>query len=398
MVSKVQSEKENIQRLNCLSLIETGGCYSYYSNIDYLTIKLVENTDIVKTLHWLTENSPNYLIDCGGFKIQYESVLFGGQLTVLRLYDDKGNKLGCIHLKNNVLRSDGMQKQNKNVATNVEFTGDFWKLYGEYFPFFCDFFGIDVEKEKNVTRLDYCIDIAWIDVDEVYKKYRAPFDVWLWKDGQGFYLGNVLTGWTDKSDRHEMAIYNKKLDILKKNKHNIETLIGEKPYMQYIKETFPITRFEYRATSRSLREASASVNYCIQYGRQLACSYASRFYMLDLTVFFEDFKRFDFPVRSDPLISVMLGKKAYMASCMIKAYCSSLRDYKTEAHVFELLYQMYGDRLQNYLEKKHPTREQDEKWNSIYLKQEISQKFKFTPIVKWIYAELEKDKKEKYPI
>lgn len=66
---------------------------------------------------------------------------------------------------------------------------------------------------------------------------------------------------------------------------------------------------------------------------------------------------------------------------MIKAYCSSLRDYKTEAHVFELLYQMYGDRLQDYLEKKHPTREKEDIWNSIYLKQEISQKFKFIPVV-----------------
>jgi hypothetical protein len=70
-----------------------------------------------------------------------------------------------------------LERKNKNVSTDVEFTGDFWKLYSEYFPFFCEFFGIDVEKEKNVTRVDYCIDIAGIDVDEVFKKYRTPFAV-----------------------------------------------------------------------------------------------------------------------------------------------------------------------------------------------------------------------------
>jgi hypothetical protein len=45
-----QSNRENILRENSLLLRDTGGCYCYYSNIDYLTVKLVDNTDIVNTL------------------------------------------------------------------------------------------------------------------------------------------------------------------------------------------------------------------------------------------------------------------------------------------------------------------------------------------------------------
>lgn len=69
----------------------------------------------------------------------------------------------------------------------------------------------------------------------------------------------------------------------------------------------------------------------------------------------------------------MLGKKAYMASRMIQAYCSSYEDYKSESHVFELLYQMYGDRLQEYLFKYHPTREHERAWTSITMQQEFAQ-------------------------
>lgn len=172
----VQTNRENMLRENSLSLIETGGCYCYYANVDYLTIKLVENTEIVKTLRGITEQSPTYLFECGDFKIEFESILYSGQLSVLRLYDIKNNKLGCIHLRNEsfvtvspaiydddgeiIFRAVTKKKTNKNVATDIEFTGDFWKLYREYFPYFCREFEIDINKEKNVTRLDYCMDIA----------------------------------------------------------------------------------------------------------------------------------------------------------------------------------------------------------------------------------------------
>lgn len=138
MPRKSEIDKENTNRENSLSLIESGGCYCYYANIDYLTIKLVENTEIVTTLRGITEQSPTYLFECGDFKIEFESILYSGQLSVLRLYDIKGNKLGCIHLRNDscvtvspavydnegevILRAVTKKKTNKNVATNIEFT------------------------------------------------------------------------------------------------------------------------------------------------------------------------------------------------------------------------------------------------------------------------------------
>lgn len=82
-----------------------------------------------------------------------------------------------------------------------------------------------------------------------------------------------------------MAIYNKKLDIIEKNKQKICSFDSEFPYLSYIRQEFPITRFEVRFSARVLREAEASIDYCFKYGKQIFVDYVRRFYNLCL----EDF-------------------------------------------------------------------------------------------------------------
>lgn len=103
-----------------------------------------------------------------------------------------------------------------------------------------------------------------------------------------------------------MAIYNKKLDIIEKNKQKICSFNSEFPYLQYVKESFPITRFEVRFSARILRESEASVDYCFQFGKQLFIDYTRRFYNICMDMFDDSFERQPksaFPKREDKFVS-----------------------------------------------------------------------------------------------
>lgn len=51
-----------------------------------------------------------------------------------------------------------------------------------------------------------------------------------------------------------------------------------------------------------------------------------------------------------------------MSENLMRAYANNLRDYKNEAYVFESLFQMYGDRLQEWLFRHHPTAKEESMW------------------------------------
>lgn len=61
---------------------------------------------------------------------------------------------------------------NKNVCTDLELTGDFWKMYSEYYDYFVRVFEIDTSRKKSVSRLDYCMDIAGLDTNDCFKRFR----------------------------------------------------------------------------------------------------------------------------------------------------------------------------------------------------------------------------------
>ena len=365
MPSREQLEQEKLVRENTEEMMWKRWVGLYYSNIDYMTIKLADNSTIIQNLREMSPERDRKVIREGEFIIRFESIIYGWSWTVLRIYDNKGNKIWCIHIKNEVLKEDGTKKTNTNISTDVEFTGDFWKMYSDQFPFFCDYFGIDPKKEWLVKRMDYCIDIGGIDCNDFFNFYRRT-DLeknWSMNQSPAFYLWDRLTSWTDMTDRHELQIYNKKIEILNplKNKQKIKTNSWEKPYLKYIREDFEITRIEYRSMSRAMRESKWSINYCFEYAQQLMVSYIKKYYLLDIWLLFSDFTNKKFPRKKDKLVSNIVGKKAYMAGRMIEAYCDNLRDYRSEKHVFDLLQKIYGDRLQDHLFRNFPT-EENKKW------------------------------------
>ena len=94
--------------------------------------------------------------------------------------------------------------------------------------------------------------------------------------------GGVANGWTDKTDRLEFKIYDKRLEVLKDDKYLWRDEDGRQIYLSYVNAPFEITRFEYKAKARTLRERRASVNSMLATGAQDCADACKRYWLVDL--------------------------------------------------------------------------------------------------------------------
>lgn len=95
-------------------------------------------------------------------------------------------------------------------------------------------------------------------------------------------------------------MYDKKHELMavdgKKKKPKWKTVLpdGSRPFLKYVRETFPITRVEFRKHSRSLREmGDSSIAYLFMVLKQQAADYFGKFVDFDLQTFFEAQSGFD---------------------------------------------------------------------------------------------------------
>ncbi len=317
--------------------------FVYYENIDFLTVKLPYWLEILKTLNWLCSNSNEYNLDFG-FKITFFDWGFWKQLKYYKILDNQNNIVCNIKIKQKT------EKKNRNVYTAIEFDWLFFKSYFHYFDYILSIFDIDRNKNDIVKRIDYCIDFWNIEVKDFIKSYKnkqkKEYGVWIW---------NELTYKNIKLDRHELVLYNKKLDILEKNKH--KTKVDWKyPYKQYIKENFPITRLEYRKKSRALRElTNNSINALFKYVKQYSLDYFNKFYDLNIIEVYKEtstFERFKRPERKDILVTQITNKKLWMYLSMANAYMDNYTAIKNEKAIFQKLHDKYWDRILNFFVTK----------------------------------------------
>lgn len=238
----MRTQKRNAEKNTNEFLTKNPGMSIYYENVDFLTVRIVDHPEsIYSTLNGIVENSDTFPLD-HGFKIQFFGLVAGSQLKVLHLLDSKNNLLAYVHIK------QPTTKKNKNFQSDIEFVGLFWTAYGEYFDYICDLFQIDPDKKGIVSRIDYCFDIKGLKVGDLME-YTAD----KYKKSHVIRYGDTPTYTNNKGDRHELCLYDKKLDILEKNKHKIR-VADTHPYSKYLKETEPITRIEYRKKSRAIKE------------------------------------------------------------------------------------------------------------------------------------------------
>lgn len=318
--------------------------FVYYENIDFLTIKLPEWLEILNTLNWLCPNSSEYILEFW-FKITFFDWWFWKQMKYYKIIDRENNIICNIKIKQKT------EKKNRNVYTAIEFDWLFFKSFFEYFDYFLEIFDIDKNKNEIVKRIDYCIDWWNLEVKDFIKYYKnkqkKDYGVWIW---------NELTYKNIKLDRHELVLYNKKLDILEKNKHKTK-VDWNYPYKQYIKEEFPITRLEYRKKSRAIRElTNNSINALFKYVEQYALDYFNKFYDLDIIEVYKEtskFERIKRPERKDILVTWITKKKLNLYLSMANAYMDNYTSIKTESLFFEKLHEKYWDRILNFFISKH---------------------------------------------
>jgi len=331
--------KKNKTTINNTNEILKLNPFVYYENIDFLTIKLPEWLDVLKTLNWIVENSHEYNLNFW-FKIVFFDWWFWKQMKYYKLIDPENNEICNIKIKQIT------QKKNKNVFNAIEFNWLFFKSYFEYFEYFLEIFEIDKNKSEIVKRIDFCIDFWNIEIKDFMKYYKNIYkkEYWVW-------IWDQLTYKNIKMDRHELVLYNKKLDILEKNKHKTK-VNWYYVYKEYIKENFPITRLEYRKKSRAIRElTNNSINALFKYIKQYSLDYFNKFYDLDIIEVYKEtskFKRYERPERKDILVTEISNKKLKLYLSMANAYMDNYSSIKSEKILFERLYEKYWDRILNF--------------------------------------------------
>lgn len=337
--------KNRVPYFNAYNRAQTDNLYIYHQGIDFLTVRLSTAQPLIRTLNGLVENSDIYMLD-HGFRIRFFWLVAGSQLKVLHINDEKDNLIAYVHIKQDT------GKTNKNFATDIEFVGLFWTSYSEYLEYFCILFDIDRTKKNIVTRIDNCVDVAGLEVSTLLSYCRDR------KKGKDHVIryGKKETYSNIRNDRHELVVYNKKLDILEKCKHKIEipskTETRDKfPYLPYIKESFPITRIEYRKRARALRELSDnSINSLFEYSTQMMIDYFSKYYDLDLWYLLRH-ERKGYPKKEDAFIDEIIRKKSSFYWSMISAYADNYTLQKSENQLFKSLYMKYGDRIVDSLQR-----------------------------------------------
>lgn len=323
--------------------IADSNLYAFYENIDFLTVKLSKAHPTLSTLNGIVINSDTMPLDFGPFKVQYFGMLAGDQLKVLNVTDTAGNTLVTIHILQET------EKKNKNVSTDAEFVGLFWTAYQEYFPAFCDWLWIDTFKTGLVTRIDYCVDIAGIHSSQLLNlAYERR------KRRKSFFVGNLETWRIIDNARHSIVVYDKKLDILDKNKHKIILPNDTRPFRKYLDPLYPIARVEFRKKARSIREIWDSSIYSLS--KCIKQQFADHFWKnfdFDLQTFFEEQSWFDrkrVPKKEDPISTAKMKEKSEFYLRMFFAYADNYSLLNSEKKLFHELFFRYGSRITEHLQ------------------------------------------------
>lgn len=264
-----------------------------YQNIDFLTLKIKEKKEIhfeleSKLQHvtldseiksWaytnttfdnkpllFQENISIKLFDY--FLITFSWYAFNNQKKIYSIYDYDLNKIWQITLLNEIAI-----RWNNNVINSLELKGLFFKSYKNYLNQFLEYFWFSLTDTEVVKRLDYCIDVEWVEVFELqeylqnkHKKIKSEIIeslTWLEKREYLKWIIKKIKLWRQETfinlpwSRQDLKIYDKVLDLLQ------DRMLRRKvkwvnPYLDYYKSKTPITRIELKKKPDSFRDLDKS--------------------------------------------------------------------------------------------------------------------------------------------
>lgn len=331
-----------------------------YKNIDFIVLKILEKNNNVKNIenqlvkiYWYNDvldkniditsllNTIN-LFD--KFIIVYSWLAFSEQKKIYNIYDFEKNKIWQLTLKNiNKLKS------NNNVIDSLELSWLFFKCYNNYYNKFLNYFSISENHNWVLKRLDYCIDIKWIEVYEILNyikdNYRNSKNVnWLtWSDLKILKENNTdIQKWRQVtyknfiSTHNDLKIYDKILDILDNYKNR--KVNWKNPYQDYLDSDFPITRIELKKKKFN-NLTDNSLKFVFQNIEALFFDYLLRYFEIDLSLFV--WQDITLNWKKIFLAKEQKSKKLFHSINMLLAYAKNIEEMIWENELFKILYKNY---------------------------------------------------------
>lgn len=334
----------------------------YRKSIDYLTLRLKENSVFLKNIAWLVENNNTKHLD-HGFTIKYISNVYGDRLRRFDILSETWEMLAQLRLRNPAKTPPPVEFKSEfhdkpifinlptpnepQVFTEIEFVWLFFLAYSDYLPYFLELLEFNPTAQKTVSRIDYCFDICWIDCHSFLKKYFTNF-----KEVRTHKVDGRDTWQMIKTDRIELATYNKLLDIIENGKLKI---VSEwlNPYQRYFDPWKPITRIEYRKNAKSCKELpDSSLNGILAVIESHACDYVNDNFKIDFREL--SWTKKYIPVNqtvesydrnTDPLIASKVKERLYRSSKMAESCLKSYSELTSKEEMFNELYSKYWTEL-----------------------------------------------------
>jgi len=309
----------------------------FYENIDFLTFRIWKS-DLYNTCLGLVENAPTLCLEFG-FKIEFRDYIKKDSWKVSDIYDEYNNKLWQ-------LRQKVLDTYDNSVNDELEFTSTFFVFYPEYLDYFSQLFSVDYSKNRVVARIDYAIDIFWYSVQDVMNNKKI-----IQNDYSARYTNSQLSWFQYKNQRHEVAIYNKPLEVLDKSKYKSESMYGGYPFKKWIETWKVITRLEVRKNPASFRDMEdSSFNYILKNIRSLSVQYLEKIFFLSC-----DSKSIPYNQKEKIVIDTIywpeIARKKRLAMSRMESYMDSYIMLWWEKKIFDLLEKKFWFRLYMHLAK-----------------------------------------------
>lgn len=370
IISKKVEEKLNKNRLldeqkkrlkNTVKFSKNFDIKIIYSKIDWVTLKITnlnqnlsyikENIKIIHTFDYIFDKNTditklhNTKIIFNKFIIVFAWLTFWNQKLLYDIYDFSKNKIWQIVFKNEI-----NIKTNKNVINSLQLSWLFFKCYDEHFLELLNYFWISDTKQDIIKRIDYCIDIKWIEVFEIlqylkqiHKKSKSHY--WLTATDKKILLKNKnsdLKYWTQEiykkfsSEHNTLVIYDKILDILDNYFKRKVNWIN--PYQSYLDSDLPILRIEYRKTKfKNLTDNS--ISWVFQNIEALFFDYLLRYFDIDLSLYQWVDKTLNW--KKIFLAKEEKSKKFYHSLTMFLAYANNLKEMVWENEFYKIIFKNF---------------------------------------------------------
>lgn len=335
-----------------------------YQNIDFIRIKLLDDNFLLKiedklkvvyTYQDIFENKTDFtklqnisLFD-NKFFIFFSWLTFWNQKLLYDIYDYDKNKIWQIVIKNPKHR-----KIWKNVINSLELSWLFFKCYEDYFFSFLEYFKIDLHQKDILKRLDYCIDIKWIEVPEilnfikpVYKKSKSVNWLTHTDKKKMSELTTDLKFWRTETfinffnSLNDLKIYDKILDLV--DNYMKRKVDWKNPYQDYLDSDLPILRIELKKKWEAFANIEDnSIEFILDHIQELFFDYLKRYFYIDFSLY-ENEDSISLNWKKIYLAKQEKQKKILHSFIMAQAYLKNIEDYTSKNELYKFLLELYPD-------------------------------------------------------